>query len=80
MFNQLIDKAGCHIELALIFGQIAFFVGQIEQQPLLRSEAQRMFQALEYQIAVFAAIAMSPQGGQRGRMRGIVGKVEAAFQ
>lgn len=62
MFDQLVDEACCDIEVALIFGQVAFGVGLIEQQPLLRREPQRMLQALKHQIAVFAAVAVGTQG------------------
>lgn len=62
MFDQLPDKAHCDIEVALIFGQVAFGVGLIEQESLLRLEPQRMLQALKHQIAIFTAVAMDPQG------------------
>ena len=62
MCDQLIDEAHRDIELALIFCQIAFGVGLIEQQPLLRRKTQRMLQTLKHQITVFAAVAVGTQG------------------
>lgn len=52
MFDQLLDKAHCDIEVPFIFGQIAFGVRLIEQEPLLWLEPQRMLQALKHQIAI----------------------------
>ena len=80
MCDQLLDEAQRDIELALVFGQVAFGVGLVEQQPLLRREPQRMLQALKHQIAVFAAVAVGSQGRQCRRMRGVIGQVKAAFQ
>ena len=80
LLDQLLDEALRDIEVTLVFGQVAFFVGLIQQQLLLRLESLRVFEALEYQIAVFAAIAVHTQDCQRGRMRGVVDKVKAAFQ
>ncbi len=80
IFNQFRDKACCDIELAFIFGKIAFIVRLVEQEPLFRRESKRMFQALKYQIAIFAAITMPAQCRQCGCMRGIIGKIKTAFQ
>lgn len=48
MLNQLLDETLRDIEVALIFGQVAFFVRLVEQQPLNRLPAQRVLQALEH--------------------------------
>lgn len=80
MLNQFLDKARCDIELSFIFGQIAFVVRLVEQEPLFRCEPKRMFLALKYQIAIFAAITMPAQCRQCGCMRGVIGEVKAAFQ
>lgn len=61
MFDQFADKAIRHIQFTLIFGQVALLVRLIQQQPLLWLEAQGMFETLENQIAVVAAVAMLAQ-------------------
>jgi len=80
MFNQLLDEPVRDIQVALIFGQVAFFVRLVEQQPLNRLPAQRVLQALEHQVTVLAAVAVRTQRGQSARMRGVIRKVEAALQ
>lgn len=80
MFDQFLDEARRNIEVALVFSQIALLVRLVEQQPLLRRESQRVFQALEDQIPVFATVTMGTQGRQCRRMRRIISKVEAAFE
>lgn len=80
MLDQPVDKACRDIQLALVFGQVALLVRLVEQQPLLRRETQRVFQALEDEIAIVAAITMLTQRRQGGRMRRVIRQVEAAFQ
>ena len=80
MLNKLVDKALGDIEVAFLFGEVTFVVCLVQQQPLLRLVPQCVLQALKDQVAIVAAVAMGTQGRQRGRVRGIAGKVEAAFQ
>lgn len=62
-----------------VFGKIPFLVGVIQDAPLDGGLAQRVGQALEYGVAIFAAVAVPAQCGECGGVGSIVGTGEAAF-
>ncbi len=77
---QLRDGGFFYVQTTFVFGQIPFPVGRIQHAPAGRGPMQRVREALKHGVAVFAAITMPSQGGQGGRVRGVVSAREAAFR
>jgi len=55
-------------------------VGLVKHTPLFRREANRVFETLEYDITIFAALAVCTKCGKGCCMRSVISKVEAAYQ
>lgn len=61
LLDQFVHEARRDVEVALLFSQVAFLVGLIQQQPLLGRKSKRMLETLEDQIPVLASVAMESQ-------------------
>jgi hypothetical protein len=65
---------------AFILDKVSFAVRAVEDTPLFRGDLQGMSQCLEHEIAIVRPITVPAQRGERERVRGVVGEVEAAVQ
>ena len=68
------------LQMPFILGQTALLVRPGQYPPLRYGHAQRVRQRLENQTPIVRAVAQPPQGVERERMGGVVGKVEAAVE
>ena len=78
--QQGLDELLINFRVVLILSKIAFTVSVVEHSSLIVGQVDGVLRALEDQVAKFGAVARRPQGGQRQRMGGVVGKIEATLE
>src|SRR5258706_5835349 len=67
------------LDVTLVLGEIALPMGLVEHSPLFGCDPQRVLQTLKDDVSVLRPIPMPAQSGERKRMCGVVGQVEATL-
>ncbi len=73
-------KALIHIKIAFIFPKVANRMTFIQHAPHFRTQSERVGQCLKDVVTIGRPISIPTQGCQTKRVRGVVGKIKAAFQ
>jgi hypothetical protein len=64
----------------LILRQVSQIMAFGKHPPHLRPEVERVWEHLEYDVAIVGTIATAPQGGQAQCVGGVVREVETSFK
>ena len=78
--KQICHKALIHIKIAFIFPKVANRMTFIQHAPHFRTQSERVGQCLKDVVTIGRPISIPTQGCQTKRVRGVVGKIKAAFQ
>ena len=77
--DQVNKKLIVDFEMAFILGKISFLMALRQHTPYFRGDAQRMFEYLKNEIAIFGTKAMPAQSCQGQGMRSVVCQIEPAL-